>query len=97
MPFIPLEDDVQARAMQKGKADLKWILADNEVSEEVQATIYEYGFCKLATFLGLGESRNEVRETLRVEFNIDATDSLAMRAEVAKILASWDAARVQVA
>eukprot|EP00973_Karenia_brevis_P054278 7541864-Karenia_brevis.AAC.1 len=81
--------------MMKGKADLKWILADNEVTEDVQAVIYEYGFCKLSTFLGLGETRNEVRETLKTEFNIDVADSLAMRAEVAKLLASWDAARIQ--
>eukprot|EP00973_Karenia_brevis_P079310 11005548-Karenia_brevis.AAC.1 len=82
MPFIPLEDEVQARAMQKGKADLKWILADNEVSEEeVQGVIYEYGFCNSSTFLGLGETSSEVRETLKTEFNIDVSDSLAMRAE----------------
>eukprot|EP00973_Karenia_brevis_P053950 7493536-Karenia_brevis.AAC.1 len=65
MPFIPLGADVQAKALEKGKADLKWVLADNEVSEEVQATIFELGFCRLSTFLGLGETRAEVRETLR--------------------------------
>eukprot|EP00973_Karenia_brevis_P081066 11242592-Karenia_brevis.AAC.1 len=96
MPFIPLDADAQAKALEKGKADLKWVLADNEMSEEVQATILELGFCKLSTFLGLGETRSEVRETSKTEFNIDVADSLAMRAEVAKLLVSWDSAKIQV-
>eukprot|EP00973_Karenia_brevis_P023895 3294883-Karenia_brevis.AAC.1 len=74
MPFIPLEAEVQAKALEKGKAGLKWVVSDNEGSEEVQATLFEMGFCKLSTFLGLGETRAEVRETLRTEFNVDVAD-----------------------
>eukprot|EP00973_Karenia_brevis_P024574 3389619-Karenia_brevis.AAC.1 len=37
MPFIPLEEEEQAKALKGGRADVKWLLADNEVSEDIQA------------------------------------------------------------
>eukprot|EP00973_Karenia_brevis_P053403 7421741-Karenia_brevis.AAC.1 len=30
MPFIPLEEDEQAKALKGGRADVKWLMADNE-------------------------------------------------------------------
>eukprot|EP00973_Karenia_brevis_P014545 1984808-Karenia_brevis.AAC.1 len=68
--------------MAMGRADLKWVLSDNEVSDEVQGVIYHAGFCKMSTFLGLGESRTEVRDTLRTELNLDVGESLAIRAQI---------------
>eukprot|EP00973_Karenia_brevis_P057181 7955158-Karenia_brevis.AAC.1 len=49
-------------------------MADNEVSEDIQAVLLEGGFDRLSSFMGLGETR----------------------AEVARLLATWDAARLQV-
>eukprot|EP00973_Karenia_brevis_P086439 11986622-Karenia_brevis.AAC.1 len=57
MAFAPLGSDDQAAAMALGRADLKWVLSDNDVSEEVQGVIYQAGFCRMSTFIGLGESR----------------------------------------
>eukprot|EP00973_Karenia_brevis_P046742 6486171-Karenia_brevis.AAC.1 len=80
--------------MALGRADLKWVLSDNEVSEEVRGVIYHAGFCKMSIFLGLGESRREVRDTLKAEFNLDVDESLEIRAQVSRLLAAWDAARL---
>eukprot|EP00973_Karenia_brevis_P003843 531161-Karenia_brevis.AAC.1 len=46
--------------------------------------------------MGLGEKRAEVRDTLRDDFNIDTSESLSFRVQVARLLATWDAARLQV-
>eukprot|EP00973_Karenia_brevis_P081859 11349077-Karenia_brevis.AAC.1 len=59
MPFIPLEEDEQAKALKGGRADLKWLMADNEVSEDIQAVMFAGGFDRLSTFMGLGETRAE--------------------------------------
>eukprot|EP00973_Karenia_brevis_P081221 11261423-Karenia_brevis.AAC.1 len=47
MPFAPLGDEEREDALKAGRADLKWVLADNEVSEDVQAALFAGGFCKL--------------------------------------------------
>eukprot|EP00973_Karenia_brevis_P036282 5004906-Karenia_brevis.AAC.1 len=71
-------------------------MADNEVSEDIQAVLFAGGFDRLSTFTGLGETRAEVRDTLRDDFSIDASESLSFRVQVARLLATWDAARLQV-
>eukprot|EP00973_Karenia_brevis_P035064 4836974-Karenia_brevis.AAC.1 len=65
MPFIPLSDEDRTTALKAGRADLRWVLADNEVSEDIQAVIFSGGLCRLNTFLGLGETRAAVKDTLK--------------------------------
>eukprot|EP00973_Karenia_brevis_P058707 8176599-Karenia_brevis.AAC.1 len=38
------ETAAHVKALEKGRADLKWVMADNEVSDEIQAAICERGF-----------------------------------------------------
>eukprot|EP00973_Karenia_brevis_P061644 8572958-Karenia_brevis.AAC.1 len=70
-------------------------MADNEVSEDIHAVLFAGGFDRLSTLMGLGETRAEVRDTLRDDFSIDASESLSFRVQVARLLATWDAARLQ--
>eukprot|EP00973_Karenia_brevis_P045081 6243970-Karenia_brevis.AAC.1 len=59
MPFVPRGDEEREDALKAKRADFKWALADNEVSEEVQGANFAGGFCKLSTFVGLGETKTE--------------------------------------
>eukprot|EP00973_Karenia_brevis_P087396 12116322-Karenia_brevis.AAC.1 len=69
--------------MAMGQTDLKWVLSNNEVSMEVRGVIYQKG-------------QSEVRDALNTGFALDVGESLAMRAQVSRLFASWDAARLQV-
>eukprot|EP00973_Karenia_brevis_P056667 7882839-Karenia_brevis.AAC.1 len=70
-------------------------MADKEVSEDIHETIYGEGFIKLSTFLGLGETRVDARETLKDDFGIDSSESLALRVQVARVFATCAAASVR--
>ena len=52
MLFAPLEDSDREQALKAGRADLKWLMADNEVTEEIQATLYAGGFDRLSPSWG---------------------------------------------
>eukprot|EP00973_Karenia_brevis_P051902 7208915-Karenia_brevis.AAC.1 len=90
MPLIVLNAADKAAALAQGQADLKFLLSDNDIDEEAQAVIFEAGFTRVRTFLGLGESRDEVKQTLKSEFTWDVDDSLALRVLVSKVLSAWD-------
>eukprot|EP00973_Karenia_brevis_P044183 6121147-Karenia_brevis.AAC.1 len=94
MPFVRFGDEEREDALKTGRADLKWVLAD--VAEDVQAALFAGGFCKLSTFVGLGEWRTEVEEALKDDFEMDASESLALRVQVARWLAAWDPAKLHV-
>ena len=64
MPPLPFPAAVSQAAPAAAPSDLKWVLADNEVDGAVQAALYHRGFTKIAIFLGLGETRVEVRDAL---------------------------------
>ena len=51
----------------------------------------------MSTFMELGETGAEVKTTLKDDFQIDSGESLELRVQVARLLAAWDAARIQVA
>eukprot|EP00973_Karenia_brevis_P080897 11222732-Karenia_brevis.AAC.1 len=96
MPFVPLWEGEREEALKSGRADLKWVLADNEVSEDGQATLFARGFCKLSTFVGLGKTRIEVEEFLKGDLRVDASESLARRVQAARLLTAWDSAKWHV-
>ena len=60
MPIQAISDEQKAAAMAAGASDLKWLLADNQVSDEIQAVLFHFRFTSLKMFTGLGDSRAEV-------------------------------------
>ena len=96
MPLATLTAEQTAEAMRSGESDLKWLLSDNEVSMELQALLFHHKFNKMKVFLGLGENRAEVRETLRADFGLNPAEGIAMRQQLAMALAAWDAAKEYV-
>ena len=96
MPFTALDAALQSRVLHNASSDLKWLLSDNNVPVEVQAVIFNLGFDRMRIFAGLGESRTEVRDFLRVDVGLDAADGAQSRAQVAMVLATWDAAKATI-
>ena len=94
MPLLTLTADQTTAAMASGSSDLKWILADCEVSNEVQAVLFHLGFTKIRVFAGLGETRAEVKEAIKADAGLDPADGPAVRVQVAYVLSAWDATRL---
>eukprot|EP00973_Karenia_brevis_P066923 9303757-Karenia_brevis.AAC.1 len=95
MPFRPLGDEAQAAAMKRARADLRFVMKDNEVSEEVQGVLYHNGFDKLKSFVGIGETRAEVKEVLRTDFELDVTENIQIRVAVSRVMSAWEDAKLQ--
>ena len=76
MPVRQLSDAEKAAALAAASSELKWLASENEVGVAVQAAIYNAGFHSVKMFMGLGDSRAEVKETLRTQLGINPADSM---------------------
>ena len=92
MPLQALDALEKSAAMSAAASDLKWVLAENGVEDDVQCVLSHNRFKTLKLFTGLGETRVEVRESLR-EMGLVATDGLPQRQQIATVLSAWTAAK----
>ena len=97
MPLINMTDPEKEAAGKLAQSDLKWVLSDNDVESEVQMAIYHIGFTKLRTFVGLGETRVEVKKAIVDHLGLEPDTTLKDRQRTATILSGWDSARLFVA
>ena len=86
----------RAQAAGMVGADVKWIFAQKKVPTDWQLVLALKGFGNIDGVLGLGESREEVRATLKDGFGLDPAEGLEMRLGVSAVLAAWKAAQVYV-
>ena len=56
MPIEILTAEQKAAALLGAASDLKWMLAEHRVDEEVQVVLYHYKFDTLKMFQGLGDT-----------------------------------------
>ena len=96
MPLLQVDVDVAAKAVASAPTDLVWLFGDCDVDVHVQGVLFHSGFDKVRRFIGMGETRAEVKAALSEHLGMNAADSLAMRVQVASILSAWDAAREHV-
>eukprot|EP00971_Amphidinium_carterae_P038765 762198-Amphidinium_carterae.1 len=101
MPLIQLSDEQRTEAKSKWDSELAWILADSEVPEEMQLALSHVGYHQLKIFMGLGETRTEVKSALKSDIGLDAESiadaGLAQHQQVALVIAAWEASRDYVA
>ena len=96
MPLLQVDVDVAAKAVASAPTDLAWLFGDCDVDVHVQGVLIHSGFDKVRRFIGMGETRAEVKAALSEHLGMNTADSLAMRVQVASILSAWDAAREHV-
>ena len=82
MPVIFVNDAYAKKAVEEAPIDLAGILNDREVGIHLQGVIIHSGFDRFKRFIGLGESRAEVKEALRTHLGLDPAESLAMSVQV---------------
>jgi len=94
MPLQALEEADRAAAQGRLSADIKWIFAQKLVPLDYQLALAHGGFGSLDNFIGLGETRLEVREALAHGFNVRPEEDLGTRAGIASVMAAWEAAKL---
>ena len=92
-----LTPDEQEAALKGAASDLKYILADSGVADELQAKFYHAGFTNLKVFSQMAEDQKDLRAVLKDEFKVDATKSLQERVQVATVMAAFGAVQEQIA
>ena len=93
---MALSDAEVSAALGTADSDLLWLFGEHTVSDQVQARIIRTPITKVRLFIGLGETRPEVKEVLKRHYDLDAAESCHKLKEVAAVLSAWDAARAYV-
>ncbi len=95
MPLAVLSPADQQAARDGASSDLQFHLAEIGIDADVQLALFFNGITDLRVFAGLDETREKVRECLRVDLGLDAADGMPQRRQVALVISAWEAARVQ--
>ena len=81
--------------MKGATTDLKFLMAEMGVEEDVQAAIYHFGFNSVGLFATLAGDMVSFRQALVDEFGMTTAGDLQMRAKVARLVQCWEQAREQ--
>jgi hypothetical protein len=95
MPIQVLTAPQQQAALAAISSDLRVIMEDVGLRDEVQAVIAHNGFTTLARLMGLEDSKERLRAALAAGFGLDASEDMASRRDVADVLAVWELASKQ--
>lgn len=94
-PLGQLTADERTAAMAKGSSELKFLLAREEVPEDLQAKFFHVGICTLAKFASIADTPQELKDMLKDDFGLEATASLQVRVQVASTLVAHRAAKTR--
>jgi hypothetical protein len=95
MPPLVLTPDEQALALTKGGTDLRFLLAREEVDDGDQALLYHVGVTTVSRLSAFADTIDSLRDTLRDDFGIDASTSLANRLRATKLVVAWQASQTR--
>ena len=86
------DDEKRAYIAQHVSADLQYVWQDNDVSLQNQYVLSQH-YKSLKVFSTFCDTKAEVRTALKDDFRIDQATDAPTRAEVARIVTSWEVAR----
>lgn len=86
------DNDRRAYLEANVSTDLQFAWSDSSVSLAAQYTLAQH-YKTLRVFSSMADSKADLRTALRTDFAMDQNASAEMRADVAKIVASWELAR----
>ena len=84
-----------AAALERGSSDLKFLMAREEIAEEIQAKFYHVGITSMAKFATIAENEAELKTLLKDSFELDASTDIAARVKVASIVVAFKAAQAR--
>ena len=76
-------------SLKLGSSDLRFTLSRNDVTDGLQAQFFEQGITSVSKFSSFFRDEADLIQVLRDELGLDATASLADRAQVASVICAW--------
>ena len=94
LPGMPLVLTVaeQEEAMKLGSAELKALMSRHKVNLVIQAMYYHSDVTTIAAFSNFAKDVDDLRLSLKDDFGIDATQSLARRSDVGSVISAFQSA-----
>ena len=95
LPLVAMavsDEDKRTYIASNVSADLQYVWQDNDVSLQNQYVLSQH-YRTLKVFSAFCDTRAEVCTALKDDFRIDQATDAPTRAEVARIVTSWDVAR----
>ena len=92
---IILSPAEQSAALLRGSSDLKFLLAREEVDEDIQAKMFHVGITSMAKSATIAEDEKELKTLLKESFSLDSTTDILARVKVASITVAFKAARAR--
>ena len=96
MAFLALFEDQKVEARKAAASDLKYLLEESEMTEEVRDWLYFQGVTTVRRLAGLEDTRARVREVLRDEMGFKAEESpMKVINAISDVLSAWEDAKAQ--
>ena len=89
---LKLTSDEEMAALEAASSELKYLMAREGVSTQVQALFYHVGCTSISRFSAFCKTEDEMRDVAKKEFGLDPTANLKTRAEVASIVCAFKSA-----
>ncbi|CAE8726071.1 unnamed protein product [Polarella glacialis] len=96
MPLAVLAAGEIDAALAAASSDIRFHFDGLLIDQDIQVAIYHGGFTSLRLFTALDESATKVRACLKDDFGMDPATGLAMRRQVALVIAAWESGREQI-
>ena len=88
-------EEKRKRVTDRADVDLQFVLQQSDVDLDTQYAIVEH-FPTLRRFSAMGDSRQDIRDTMQKDFAIDAAADLQSRATVASVICAWESSKEYV-
>ena len=92
MPPLVLDAAQQEVAMKLGSAEIKALFARANVSAAIQSQLYHSSICTVSAFSNFAKDEDDLRQSLKDDFGVDASVSLQMRVQVGAVVSAYQSA-----
>ena len=81
-----------ADKLAKGASELRFLLTQHKVADDIQGELYSNGVDTVAKFAAAASDEADLKKMLKDSFSIDPTESLKLRAQAAGVVVAWKTA-----
>ena len=78
-----------ADKLAKGASELRFLLTQHKVADDIQGELYENSVDTVAKFAAAASDEADLKKMLKDSFSIDPAQSLKLRAQAAGVVVAW--------
>ena len=93
MPLTVITAEEQMAGVASMDAELKFLLEEKKISKDIIALFGHLGLTDVTTVAHIEESESKFREMLEAEFGLKASEGMASRVQISRLIDVWHAVR----